>query len=266
MPAVTASTRRDRFTVEPASGGLQLVDPSSPAGVQPSGLMGWSLAFSDEFNGSSLDRLKWDTVYPAWPRFLAQSPGGNRTNTDNANYYSDALATVDGSSNLVLTMAQDSTTYPGLSYKSGMVQSLKSFTTSPGSFVEMRIQVPVLSNIIWPAGWESNAATDQWPPETDIFELFGMGPGIEQNVYVTTSDKDTVHVNAPSSLTSWHTYGAWWKSDGTTVFYIDGAVSRTSSKAIGGSQYLILNLAARTGQSWPGANPTMLVDYIRSWR
>ncbi|MFF2054102.1 hypothetical protein ACFVU2_21025 [Leifsonia sp. NPDC058194] len=245
---------------------LQLVDPTSDPAVQPSGLSGWSLKFSDEFNGTTLDRLKWDTLYPAWNIFTIQNPGGNRTNTDNANYYNDSSATIDGSSNLLLTMAQDSTTYPGLSYKSGMVQSLKSYTTSPGCFVEMRIQVPVLSNILWPAGWMSNSATNTWPPETDIFELFGMGPGIEQNVYVTTSDKDTVHVNAPSNLTAWHTYGAWWKSDGTTAFYIDGALSRTSSKVIGGSQYLILNLAARTGQSWPGANPTMLVDYIRTWR
>lgn len=259
---ITGVVTKDRNTVEP---GLTLVDPTSPANVQPVGQSGWTLQFSDEFNGNSVDRLKWDSLYPNWPNFTSQNPGGNRTNTNNDNYYNDNNVALDGSSNLVLTMQPDTATYPGLHYKSGMLQSLKSYTVSAGCYVEARLRIPNLYDVIWPAAWMSNSAYATWPPEIDFFEHYGQGSGTYLNTYLTESNNDLFNQSTPSDITIYHTYAVKWNTN-STQFYIDGSLIRTANLTLPGSQYLILNLAARTGQGAPGGNPTMLVDYIRAWR
>lgn len=259
---ISTSTVRSRYTVEP---GLQLIDPTSAGGVQPNGLTGWTLQFSDEFNGSTLDRLKWDTLYPNWSNFTSQVPGGNRTNTDNDNYYNDNNATLDGASNLDLVMQPDTTTFPGLNYKSGMVQSLKSYTVAPGSFTEVRLRLSGLYDIQWPAAWMSNAAVATWPPEIDFFEHYGQGGGYLANTYLTAGTNDIFQVTGPADVTAFHTYGVRWNA-GSTLFYLDGTLVRTANLSLPGTQYLILNMAARKTQPAPGANPHMYVDYIRAWR
>lgn len=259
---ITTSFVKDSATVENAVSSL--VDPGS-VGAQPIGLSGWVLQFSDEFNGSVLDSAKWDTTYPAWDRFIAQSPGGNRTNSNNSNYFNDNNVVLTGDGSLDLFLEPDDTTYPGLKYKSGMIQSLKSYTAYPGCFVESRIRMSRLDDAIWPAAWMSNSATNQWPPEIDYWEHFGLGSDYLTNIYQSGGGSN------PSTKTShdnneWHVYGVDWNST-NVKFYLDGSLIRTATPTVSGSMYLLFDLAAQDTVSTPITTvPHMYVDYVRVWR
>lgn len=264
---VTGGTRKDRWTNEPPPLAVVLIDPTTTAGVQPSGFTGRTLSFSDEFNGSKLDLLKWDTNYPDWPTFNSQSPGGRFTNTNNANVYDSAHVSVNGASNLVL-MAEKVSTVTGLAYTSGMIQSLKSYTPTIGSFTETSVKlVGGLADKIWPAVWMSNSQYNTWPPEIDFFENYGGGTIVYTNMFGGTSGNIINTHTVASALSNYHTFGVWWKTDGTCLFYFDGTLVQSSTTSpVFGSQYLIANLG--TDASKPAdftGQYLMYVDYIRVW-
>lgn len=257
---ISTTVYKDRNTVEP---GLQLVDPTTAGGVQPLGLTGYTLQFSDEFSGGSLDALKWDTHYPNWDIFNVQDPGGNTTNTNNSCSNQPGQVSV-ASSNVVLK-AEHTTTIAGLPYTSGMIQSLKSYAISPGSFVEASFKLSDVHDVIWPAFWASNSATNQWPPEVDVMEHFGTGSGVLMNIFYGTGTEES-NAFTVDTLLNYHTYGAKWNTNGLFDFYIDGVKRSSSTHAMSGSMYLILDLATRINIGTVPASPiTMSIDYVRAW-
>ena len=239
-----------------------LIDSGTPGGVQPVGLSGYTLAFSDEFNGSTLNALKWDTHYPdTWPGFTSQSPGGYRTNTGGADACQDDHVALNGTGSVILTN-EKLVTITGLPYTSGTITSLKSYTADYGVY-EARMRTSGYATGFWPAFWMSSSAYDSWNAEFDIFEEFGAGT-YENNVYRAGSgwfnSGDMANTN-----TAWHTYSVRWTSGGVW-FYRDGAQTATATAPTKQSMYILFDTATQASMSPSYTGPyTLEVDYVRAW-
>lgn len=259
---------------------VTLIDPATTAGQQPVGQTGWTLAMSEEFNGSITvtDATNgyvtfrpggptWATWYPDWAMFASQV-GGNHTNTDQEAYYATSKVTLDGAGSMVLACDKQ-TTVTGLDYTAGMIQSLPSYTYQYG-YVEAKLKISAQSvNGHWPAWWASASTTNMWPPEIDFFEYFWSAANYESHIYMPSPGvefDDTT--NNGGDLTAFHTFGCKWTSS-AVQFYLDGTLmaSAGASSIPASPLYLILNNGARTPAN-PTASPmpTVTVDYIRAWQ
>ena len=250
-----------------------LTDPATPYNVQPVGQTGYGdPIMSEEFGGAvtvvdaglGLVRFRsggpsWATWYPNWPRFNAQSPGGNHTNTGEDCYYATDKVSITGGE---LVLACDKVASGGLPYTAGMIQSLNFFTPSSGYF-EARIKLETIVNGTWPAWWASCSNFDQWPPEIDFWEQFGPATTYESHVYLSGSSyNDTGNA---ATMTNYNVYGCKWTGSVVT-FYLNGTQTGTTSSQVPSDPlYLILKNGCREP-----ANPTfnscnITVDYIRAW-
>ncbi len=257
---------------------LLLLLPLSLQAAPPGNPSSWTLVWSDEFNGPTLDLTKWRTSYH----------DGSRTNNDELEWYVDSPVYHTISNGVLSLMATktvtsgsrcNGTTCP---YTSAMIESDGMFYQMYGYF-EASMQLPKGQGL-WPAFWLL-PYPDTWPPEIDIMENLGNDtktvylsnhwtsnyPGVsnsgDQGGSVTTP-----YTGADYS-TAFHTFGVAWTPSSIT-WYIDG-VQRcqvTKEVPIAGygvnGMYPVLNLAV--GGSWPGApNATTVfpaylkVDYVR---
>lgn len=115
----------------------------------------WTLVFSDEFNGTSLDLSKW-RPYGPWPQ------GG-----DTQNYMMKDEVSVKGG---VLKLRAQRRNAGGRPYMSGGVDTHFTFSQTYGKW-EIRARVPKGVGLLPYAGiFPSN---DVWPPEIDIVEVLG---------------------------------------------------------------------------------------------
>ena len=272
MPISLSVTRiHDPSVAERAS---PYTDPDTALNVQPVGQSGYGdPVVSEEFNGAvtivnagtGLVRFRdngpsWATWYPDWPRFNAQSPGGNHTNTDEDCYYAtNKTATASGA--LVLACDKQQTV-AGLPYTAGMIQSLPFFTPQYGYF-EARIKLASIVNGTWPAFWSSCANYDQWPPEIDFWEQFGNNPTYESHVYMPGgSYNDTGNV---ATQTNYNVYGCRWTPSAVT-FYCNGTqTGSTSSQVPDTPLYVIIKNGARAPTNPTFDSCDLSIDYIRCW-
>lgn len=256
-----------------------LIDQATPAGAQPSWSSGKSLVVSEEFGGSmtvtdaalGMVRFRdngpqWATWYPNWPRFNAQSPGGNHTNTNQGAYYATSKVSLDGAGSLLLRCDQEQSV-AGLAYTAGMIQSLGFFTPLYGSF-EARIRIERRSGL-WPAFWSSASAFDQWPPEIDFWEYFGNGVGGNStfltNTYLPGQGAPTYSFETSvPEIQDWHTYGCEW-APGMVRFYTDGVLTNQTTQSPSAAMYMILNNGMTGTFGTPFASGNMWVDWLRFW-
>ncbi len=238
---------------------------------------GYTLTFSDEFDGSSLDASKWAQCY-IWG-------GGTvcRLN-DEAETFSDNGTRVVSGGTLKLIAKKTSS-----GYESGMIRSY--FSQKYGYF-ETRMKMP---NFLgeWPSFWL--AAQDQgWPPEVDILEAVNNGSDTMSRSYHVAhggspyNGSGSVVQNCPGYNSTWgycdlpfdmsqdfHTYALLWTPT-QIVYYIDGVAMVTrnwqwlhDNGTDGGPAHAIIDLAV--GGSWAGRSgiddsklPAALeVDYVR---
>ena len=257
---------------------LLLLLPCLLHAAPPGDPSSWTLTWSDEFNGASLDPTKWRTSYY----------DGSRTNNDELEWYVDdpAYHTV---SNGILSLMATNTTTPGSScngtvcpYTSAMIESDNLFSQMYGYF-EASMQIPKGQGL-WPAFWLL-PYPDTWPPEIDSMENLGNDtttvymsnhwtqnyPGI--NNTGEEGGSVTSPYTGPDFSADFHVFGVLWTPT-SIAWYIDGVLRYqvTSYVPIAGygftGMYPILNLAV--GGSWPGAPnaatvfPAYLqVDYVR---
>lgn len=262
--SISGQSRRDRFTVEAGSG--TLIDPTSPAGVQPVGQTGRTLVFSDEFNGAGLDSWKWLPWYPDTAFWNTTVPGGHLTNTAEPQAYDPSGISFPGGSVMRFTM-RNQVTVTGLPYTSGMVSSYPSFNPTYGYF-EARMKLPDVSGT-WPAFWMH--PTDMvWPPEIDIMENWGRESfnNIISQGSISSNGNTAEQKAVTGGVSQWNTYACDWRS-GTIRFYINGTLSKTDTNALipAKQMYLICNLAGDK-DNFPAASTMPFfadVDYIRAW-
>ena len=252
------------------------------ATLQPPPATGYTLVWSDEFNGadgSSPDSSKWtyDTGGKGW---------GNKELECYTNRTQNAK--IQGG-NLVITAAKENFTCSdgvASNYTSARLKTQGLFSQAYGRF-EARIKIPQGQGM-WPAFWMlgNDIGSAGWPTcgEIDIMENIGREPGtVHGSLHGPSTTGPTSDATAPFSLPAgqnfaddFHLYAVEWDPR-TTRFYVDSnlyATFNSSQWPAGGTWkfdhpfFIILNVAV--GGSWPGSpdNTTvfpqqMLVDYVR---
>jgi len=242
---------------------------------------GWTLVWSDEFNGpngSAVDRSKW-----------VLETGGEGWGNHELEFYTDRIENAsvrDG--NLVIKALPEKYTGPNgvtRNYTSARLKTLGKFSQTYGRF-EARIKIPYGQGF-WPAFWMLGDDIDKvgWPAcgEIDIMENIGKEPAIVHGSIHGPGYVGGTGIEAPYTLPGkqrfaddFHVFAVEWDPDSVSFFVDqDRYVRRTRADLQPGWKwvfdkpfFLILNLAV--GGDWPG-NPdsntvfpqAMLVDYVR---
>lgn len=235
---------------------------------------GYTLVWSDEFSGTTLDGNTWN---------YETGNGSGGWGNNELEYYTNSTKNVFVSNgNLIIEARKEAIS--GFNYSSARIttQNKKSFTYGR---VDIRAKLPKGKGI-WPALWMlgSNINTVSWPAcgEIDIMELLG---------HEMTKSYGTLHYGASSAthgskggsytLSSgsfydqFHVFSMEWKQDQVKLFVDDKLFLTVNKSDVGSSPYpfnapffFIFNVAV--GGNWPGSPDAtttfpqrMIVDYIR---
>jgi beta-glucanase (GH16 family) len=229
----------------------------------------WRLVWSDEFNGTALDRSKW-----------ILETGGNGWGNNELQFYTDRTGSVSNArvenGHLVIEARREA--FGGRAYTSARMKTSASWTYGR---IEGRLQLP-FGQGLWPAFWSlgANIGTVGWPAcgETDIMEMIG-GSGRENTVYGTIHWDFNGHASfgrtftGPNFSQAFHVFAIEWDTQ-QIRWFVDGQLYNTANITINGTEefhrpfFLLLNVAV--GGNFPG-NPDgstvfpqrMLVDYVR---
>ena len=185
----------------------------------------FALVFADEFSGTSIDRVNWDTQY-AW----------GRTHNHDA-YMLDSNVLVN---NGVVKLRQTRTPTEGMPFSSGVITTFNTFRSDAG-YIEARVKMPTRQGS-WPAFWMLDGV---WPPEIDIFEYpVFTGTNIpdrysESGVWLNSNNQvqsDFTWIgdgspagepDLPNLSFDFHNYALDW--DSTSLrFYFDGTLVKMS--------------------------------------
>lgn len=235
--------------------------PAQPAGssgdAMPTGnLPGWTEVFTDDFNGSSLNRGSWGP-YSGMP---GGDPGG----------WWDPSHAVVGNGMLQLRSYRDAAhanpTNPG-GYVSGGVSSAHALRQTYGKYL-VRFRMDKGEGI---AGimllWPSN---DVWPPEIDFGE---DGGGSRDHSTVTLhygSADNQIARTVSGDFSQWHTLGVEW-TPGQLVFTMDGRDWATIASSGVPSQAMEMDLQTQAGtcgnadDPCPNASTPNEVDMDVDW-
>lgn len=242
---------------------------------------GFTLVWSDEFEGASLDRSNWTFETGDGTDFGLPAGWGNSElqlyteNQENISIQQDGDASV-----LAITAQQNGTDYSSTKITTRGLRSIRF------GKVEARIKLPSGQGI-WPAFWmlgDNFQDPIDWPGsgEIDIMEMLGHDTDkVYSTVHFTNSVQDLesiqgdINSSGPTFDEAYHLYTLDWTPEKMT-FYVDGILVNEVNieddmKEFLRSFYLILNVAV--GGNWPGSPdettsfPTsMLVDFVRVYQ
>ena len=261
------------------------IDPNTPTNAKPVGIIGnWNLDFSDEFNDTKINNLKWNTTISAASRAA-------RTNLGVTNWWWKAQnAFLNGTGDLVLrgTKVNSTTMY------CGSVDSKNLYEPTYG-YLEARIQVAKTAKGNHTAFWlqghnqgnVDNSGADG--AEIDIFESAWVtnntGVAIHFDGYGSSKKNYGFSYNALNIHNGYHVFGLLWTPTYLEVYY-DGVkvvsknVNRSSTLTVDTNGYpvvpqvpewLWLSVGASFGdgdfQSQSvGTLSDALVDYVRVYK
>jgi len=231
----------------------------------------WTLSWSDEFNGSTIDNSKWD-----YDLGTGAAQGLWGWGNGELQYYTDSESNADVSGgHLVITAREEN--YGGSNYTSARMVTRNKFSQTYGKW-EARIDLPTGQGI-WPAFWMLRE-NNPWPGEIDIMEVVGHLPG---NCHGTAHWGEVGNVQssggvitAPDWTTDFHTYTVeWWPDhirwsvDGQVYFELDRTQVTPENPWLFAEDYhMLLNVAV--GGQWPGSPDAttvfpqeMKVDWVR---
>ena len=233
---------------------------------------GYHLAWSDEFNGNSLNTTNW----------TYDQGGTGWGNQELENYTNRTQNVFVSAGHLIIEARQES--YGGNNYTSGRIKTegLQQFTFGR---IDIRAKLPVAKGM-WPALWMlgSNINTVPWPGcgETDIMELVGSAPSqVTGSMHWQQSGGSEGTFNNNYDLSSgdfseqFHVFSLVWKQDSLQFLvddqvYVNGSSANVTSGTypFNSPFFFIFNVAV--GGNWPGPpdNTTvfperMFVDYVR---
>ena len=246
---------------------------SREAAPQPEGLIdGRTLAWSDEFDGSTLDTTAWNyELGDGCPNLCGWG------NNERQLYTRDNHRLEDG--HLIITAR-----HTGDAYTSTRITTERNREFKYG-YIEVRAQLPVGQGL-WPAFWAlgQNIRQVGWPTcgEIDIMEYVGRKPG---EVFTTLHTKAGHGDNGSSKITpapgieeDFHRYAVDWTAE-KMDFYIDDApvftfAPQDKSEAVWPFDqpvYLLINLAIGGNFGGPEVDDSVfpqefVVDYVRVYR
>jgi len=240
-------------------------------------------SWSDEFNGTALDRSKWS---------FDTSRNKIGWYNDEKEYYSgDRAANLrleNGS--LIIEARHDPAEirkfkdWGGQQYSSAKITTQGKFAFRYG-FAEIRAKLPC-GRGTWPAIWMMPDYSIEWPKggEIDIMEQVGWDPGVVHGTLHTVLFNDNNNGRGasylvPTSCSDFHRYQMSWTPDSITIGVDDHAYMQVKNDQPGGRNawpfdkpfYFILNLAI--GGGWGGVKgiddsafpQDFDVDYVRVW-
>jgi beta-glucanase (GH16 family) len=278
--------------------------PGGTATPTPSGSYMYNQqVWSDEFNGSSLDRSNWNyQIGNGWNPGLAAFDGWGNGEWE---WYREANVSVSGG-NLVIKGEYLSTPYVfgGRNWYqfSGRITT-KGLRSWRYARVEARIMLPTVT-ATWPAFWMMGNACDatvnggaggydtlptNWAScgEVDIMEHRNAETQFCSNLFWDTRIgvypwSATTNANNPTwtggvNVTQWHVYAMEWNST-TMKWYLDGILIKTQDISASNQEefhtqawFIMLNMAI--AGAFTGATPNqadfpcyMYVDYVRVYQ
>ncbi|MCS6953689.1 MAG: family 16 glycosylhydrolase [Bryobacteraceae bacterium] len=239
---------------------------------------GWTLVWSDEFDGHGLDPAKWEF-----------DVGGHGWGNNESQCYTrrtENAAVEDGK--LVIRALRETYTGPeGITrpYTSARLVTRGKFSRAYGRF-EALIKLPYGPGI-WPAFWMlgDDIATVGWPAcgEIDIMENIGREPSTVHGTIHGPGYSGSRGIGASYTLPGgrrfaddFHLFAVEWEPE-VIRWYVDDVLyqTRTPKDLPSGARWvfdhpfhLLLNVAV--GGNWPGYPDqttvfpqTMLIDYVR---
>ena len=248
----------------------------------PANFSGWDKVFEDNFDGTSLDKKKWNPTYNWGP-----------THNHRAYCAEENVIVSDGT----LKLKGEKKTHPDASgrtakfngkeipvdYTSGAIDTKGHFEVKYG-YIEGRFKAPSQKGT-WPAFW---TLQDGWPPEIDILEIPASRKQHHYYLHYTDPSWYSSHGSAWDHEASFgghkdddvdrsagfHNYGVEW--DETTLsFYFDdkkfASYSRPTEIKQLAAQYIIVNLAIG---GWAGDDIDITADkpayfeadWVRVWQ
>ncbi len=233
---------------------------------------GWNLAWSDEFNGTSINTSNWK-----------YETGGDGWGNNELEYYTNRSenARIENG-NLVVEARKEN--YNGMNYTSARLKSqgLKNWTYGK---VEARMKLPSGQGV-WPAFWMlgENISQVSWPKcgEIDIMEHINNESAIHGTIHWDSTGNNTHAQYGAASpnidVTQYHVYSIEWDAS-SIKWFVDGTqyLEANIANNINGTDefhkpfFILFNLAV--GGNWPG-NPDgstpfpakMYVDYVRVYQ
>ena len=227
----------------------------------------WNIVWSDEFEGTSVDRSKW-----------TYDVGDHWYNNELQSYTDRSVNSRVEGGNLVIEARRED--YGGNQYTSARLKTQGLHSWQYGK-LEARMKLPYGQGI-WPAFW-TLGNSGGWPScgEIDIMEMIGGdAAGRDDTHYAALHWDDGGHQSASSHTSvdgkladDYHIYGIEWDSsqikwflDGNQFFNV--AITSGAMSEFHQPHFFILNIAV--GGDWPG-NPDgttvfpqyMYVDWVR---
>lgn len=236
---------------------LATVPPKTASALTAPATCAWTLRFGDEFNGTALDRNKWDTTYP--------------TTGSQLQYYApDAFSVSNGT----LKIKAEKRSMNGYNYTSGIINTFGKFAMKYGK-MHMRAKLPKGKGL-WSGFWMLPSTRGVWPPEIDAMEFLGHEP---YTIYMSNhwvvngqeAKQTKYYKDGPDYSLDFHMFIVEWTPT-KLIWYVDG-VQRFSTTS-GVPQIPMVLLANLTiGGSWPGAPDSttpfpsyLVIDYIRAYQ
>ena len=256
-------------------GSLVFADP-------PSNFSGWEKVFEDNFDGTSLDKSKWNPTYNWGP-----------THNHRAYCAEENVIVSDGT----LKLKGEKKKHPDangrtakfngkeipVDYTSGAIDTKGKFEVKYG-YIEGRFKAPWQKGT-WPAFW---TLQDGWPPEIDILEIPASRKQHHYYLHYTDPSWYNSHGSAWDHEASFgghkdddvdrsadfHNYGVEW-DEGTLSFYFDdkkfASYNRPTEIKQLAAQYIIVNLAIG---GWAGDDIEITsdkpayfeADWVRVWQ
>jgi beta-glucanase (GH16 family) len=251
----------------------------------PPTISGWTLSWSDEFEGPAgtrVDSTRWtfDVGGGGWGNQELQSYTDRPRN-----------ARLDGNGALIIDILRESHVGPdGIprDYTSARLKTQGLFSQAYGRF-EARLKLP-WGRGIWPAFWMlgTDIPSAGWPAcgEIDIMENVGHEPGVVHSTVHGPGYSAAGGLGGSVTLPAggrfaddFHVFAVEWESE-VLRFSVDGQIHQSLTPAAlpAGRRwvfdhpfFLLLNVAV--GGHWPGPPDAstvfpqqMLVDYVRVYR
>jgi beta-glucanase (GH16 family) len=249
--------------------------PFTNAGYDaPASYPGYTLAWSDEFNGTSLNQSNWSFQNGnGCPNLCGWG------NNELESYSENNLILQDGK--MIIEARKE-----GSIYTSSKIVSTGKKTFKFGR-IDIRAKLPKGKGI-WPALWlmPESSVYGNWPRsgELDMMEMLGHEPNKVYGTLHYGPGPGSIQIGKNFTLPTgsfsdeFHVFSLIWKQD-QIQWLIDGNVYGTANKADFGANnypfneqfYFIFNVAV--GGQWPG-NPDastyfpqwMIVDYVRVYQ
>lgn len=228
---------------------LKTAFATPPAGTS------WTLTWSDEFNGTSIDADKW-----AW----GQLPwGGQYQGGAYVSWTTPEDSYLENGSLILRSRKATGGEFGGQPWSQGWIFSNEWVYYGYG---EIRAR-HTRANGIWVGFWMLHYG---WPPEFDIAEYYGSDDLMRMAlIYKSGSSNlfDRVFVG-PDDWENWHTYGVEW-GPGYANFYMDDVLQHSieASYVPDVPMYLILQSGMDATYDGTTPNPNYYeVDYVRWYK